>query len=404
MANQDNFDTSSFSSFFNNDAGGNAARNNRRAPRRSQFERQSAFHRLSRFPDRFNAKPKLPSADNPNDPTPFATNYFKANPGLQDLSTPEEKLEALTQKLSDNPSMPTSERFTALSQQKTMRYLIYGDDSIEMLRSYVALGIFYNENRRYESAIRNLEQAQKLEKSHPLEKKDSFIVALELAEAHLSIENNKSKHASAASAALQPFKRFVEENSPGENTEEEEEKKDEKEKDEKEEEEEEAKEEEEKNKEEEKKKKDNSNRIDAVTKIRYDLAIARILAGKKDYEAAEEKFKEALDQYDQSHQDEPLGRLYVEIADTCDNANHKETAQEFYEKAFKIFDGLKLKEMAELVDNKIDDIKSQIQMAERRREQEEEEMNNNERDDDDDDDQTQSESSKQEKRAPRRYK
>lgn len=383
----DNSETSSFSSFFNE--GGNAGRNNRRAPRRSQFERQSAFHRLSKFPDRFNAKPKLPSADDPNDPTPFATNYFKANPDLQDLSTPEEKLEALTQKLSDNPSMPTSERFTTLSQQKTMRYLIYGDDSIEMLRSYAALGMFYNENRRYESAIRNLEQAQKLEKSHPLEKKDSFIVALELAEAHLAIENNRSKHVSAANTVLQPFKRYVEEHSPEENKEEEEKEK------EKEEEEEEAK----------------SERIDATTKIRYDLAIARILAGKKDYEAAEEKFKEALDQYDQSHQDEPLGRLYVEIADTCDNANHKETAQEYYEKAFKIFDGLKLKEMAELVDNKIDDIKSQIQLAERRRAREEEDADNNDNDNDGEEDDeksssddNQSENSQQEKRAPRRYK
>lgn len=396
MTNQDNFDTSSFSSFFNE--GGNAGRNNRRAPRRSQFERQSAFHRLSRFPDRFNAKPKLPSAEDPSDPTPFATNYFKANPDLQDLSTPEEKLEVLTRKLSDNPSMPTSERFTTLSQQKTMRYLIYGDDSIEMLRSYVALGMFYNENRRAESAIRNLDQAQKLEKTHPLEKRDSFTIALELAEAHLSIENNKAKHAQAANTALLPFKRFVEENSPQQNNEEEDDDKEEEE---------------------------NSNRLDATTKIRYDLAIARILSGKKEYEASEEKFKEALSQYDQSHQDEPLGRLYVEIADTCDNANHKETAQEYYEKAFKIFDGLKLKEMAELVDNKIDDIKSQIQLAERAREQDEEDREekgndkrsesseNSEDDNDDDNDdsgdtstekESQSDNSNQEKRAPRRYK
>lgn len=373
MTNQDNFDTSSFSSFFNYE-GNPRQGNNRRAPRRTQFERQSAYHRLSRFPDRFNAKPKLPSAEDPNDPTPFATNFFKANPDMEDLSKPEEKLEALTRKLAENTSMPTSERFTALSQQKTMRYLIYGDDSIEMLRSYVALGMFYNENRRHESAIRNLDQAQKLEKTHPLEKKDSFIVALELAEAHLSIENNKSKHVADAETALKPFEQFVKDNSPDN---------EEKDNDDKEEEEEEA----------------DLDRLDTVTKIRYDLAIARILSGKKDYQGAEEKFKEALDQYDQTHQDEPLGRLYVEIADTCDNANDKEEAQQYYEKALKIFQGLKLTEMAELVDNKIDDIKSQIQLAERKCGQEEEEY-----EDGNGDKSTASEESEFEKRAPRRYK
>lgn len=326
MSDQDSFDSTSINSFFNYE-GVNPSQTGK-TPKHSEFERQSILHRLSRFPDRFNAKPKLPSTEDPNDPTPFATNYFKTNPGAVDLSSPEEKLEELTKQLADNPSMPTSERFTALSQQKTMRYLLYGDDSIEMLRSYAAFGMFYNENNRPESAIRNLENAQKLEKTHPIDKRDSFLIALELSEAHLSIKNSQAKHVSQADAALQPFEDYVNQENNEEETQ-------------------------------------NEGQIDDQMKIRYKLAIARILAGKKNYVEAKEKFEEALSKYDQSHQDEALARLYVEIADTCDNADDKEGAQQYYEKALNIFQGLKLDEMAELVDQKIDDIKSQIQMGQK---------------------------------------
>ncbi|OHT06474.1 hypothetical protein TRFO_25502 [Tritrichomonas foetus] len=309
MSEQDaSYESSSFSSAFVNL---NTSANNKRAPRPSNFETQSTIHRLSRFPDRFNAKPKLPSSEDPSDPTPFATSYFKANPEAEDLSSPEEKLENLT-KLLEGGGLSTSEKFTALSQQKTMRYLIYGDDSIEMLRSFAALGFFYNENKRYESAIRNLENAHKMETLHPLEEADSFLIALETAEAHLSIENNKQKHVSSADSILSPFQNYDVE--------------------------------------------------DPMLKIRFDLAQARILENKKLYEDAESKFKEALEQVDQSNQDETLAKLYNEVGDCCVNADDLESAQEFYEKSQKIFASLEMEEEANIVDDKLNNVKSQIQM------------------------------------------
>ena len=102
-----------------------------RAPRRvSNFERQSNYHRLSKFPDRYTAKLSAAPED-PSDLTPFATNFYREHPDEEDLSTPEEKLEQLNSVLDSDAS--SAERFTALSQKKAMIYLINGDESKEMI-------------------------------------------------------------------------------------------------------------------------------------------------------------------------------------------------------------------------------------------------------------------------------
>ena len=309
MSEHDNsYETSSFSSSIFH------MEQSKRPARQTNFEQQSTIHRLSRFPDRFNAKPKLPSSEDPSDPTPFATSYFRANPDAADLSTPEEKLESLT-KLLESDGLSTSDKFTALAQQKTMRYLIYGDDSIEMLRSYAAIGVFYNENKRYESAIRNLEMAHKMEEQHPLEEADSFLIALETAEAHLAIKKEQQKHVSQAESVLQPFDDYEVE--------------------------------------------------DAALKIRYDLAKARILEFRREYDEAEKKYKEAIDKVDQSNPDETLAKLYVEVADACINADDLESAEGYLEKAKDMFKDLKYNDEAEMLENQLEDLRDQIKRQKR---------------------------------------
>jgi hypothetical protein len=92
--------------------------------RSAKLEHENQYHRLSCFSDQRTARP-APLQENPNDLTPFATNYFKANPHATDLTPPDEKLAQLNSLLGTNVS--SAQKFTFLTQKKTMVYLVHGD-------------------------------------------------------------------------------------------------------------------------------------------------------------------------------------------------------------------------------------------------------------------------------------
>jgi tetratricopeptide (TPR) repeat protein len=174
-----------------------------RAPRRRpQIDRESNYHRLSRFPDRFNAKP-APLQDNSNGYTPFATNYFKMNPDAEDLTAPEDKLVSLNQQLKSGLS--SAQKFTALNQKKTMIYLLNGDESSEMFDILSELGLFYADNDRPDSAIRHLSQAQGLEDKIEVPEESSLSVAVVLAESHLRLDSKRKQHIDAAEKSIEKF-------------------------------------------------------------------------------------------------------------------------------------------------------------------------------------------------------
>jgi tetratricopeptide (TPR) repeat protein len=270
-----------------------------RAPRRAtQLEHESNYPRLSRFPDRYNPKP-TPLQDHPDDLTPFATNYFKQNPDAQDLGTPEEKLESLNGSLGG--SLSTPQRFTYLTQKKTMVYLIHGDESPEMFECLTLLGFFYAENDRPESAIRHLQQAQRLEKQIEISEDDSRSLSLVLAECHLKVDTKKAQHLAAAETAIQRF---------GDDEPEE-----------------------------------------ADLKTRLALVRARILKEKGNAEPASEQYEIALNGL--TERDEQTGKVYVEAAEVYESQKKYALAKEMYQTSRGIFAELEMNDIVSGLDAKI---------------------------------------------------
>jgi tetratricopeptide (TPR) repeat protein len=125
------------------------------------------------------------------------------NPDAEDLTPPEDKLGALNQQLTGDLS--SAQRFTVLSQKKTMIYLINGDESPEMFDVLCEIGCFYAENDRPESAIRHLSQAQGLEDKIEVSEESSLAVAVALAESHLRIDTKRKSHIDQAQQAIDKY-------------------------------------------------------------------------------------------------------------------------------------------------------------------------------------------------------
>jgi tetratricopeptide (TPR) repeat protein len=270
-----------------------------RAPRRTtQLEHESHYHRLSRFPDRYSAKP-APLQDHPDDLTPFATNYFKQNPEAQDLSTPEAKLESINTILTT--ALTTPQRFTYLTQKKTMVYLIHGEESSEMHECLKLLGVFYAENSRPESAIRHLQQAQRLEEQAEVSDEDSRAISLLLAESHMKVDAKRKQHLAAAEAAIERFA--------------------------------------------------DDEPDDAPTKARLALVRARILKEKGEFDASSEQYTIALDGV--AERDEPTAQVHVEAAEAYEGASKFSAAADSYKTARDIFAELNMDDAAAGLDAKI---------------------------------------------------
>ena len=170
----------------------------------SQKDMDSACYRLSRTPQKFKAnKNKIETNQN------YAQNYYASNPDVQiDTRPPKEKLEEIDKKLSDGGDMDENEKFDLLVQQKSLRSLVYGENSPESVQSMTALGAFYNEQGHPDSALRHLSKAKQTEKTTQLSEEDSFRLAVELADANMNATSNsrqeKNKKIDAADRALSP--------------------------------------------------------------------------------------------------------------------------------------------------------------------------------------------------------
>lgn len=268
--------------------------------RRGVFQMQSNAHRLSRFPQRYISKPSL------NETTDtFAESYFKMNPEeAQDMTPPETKLERIESSLAGE--LEPSAKFSALMQQKAMRYVIYGDDSVEMLRSYAALGFFYNENNRPESAIRNLTLAHQMESKYQLEEEESMTIALETAEAYLNLKPKKksesSKNVSKASAAIEPYNDYEVE--------------------------------------------------DQSKKSRLYVVRARIHSALQEYEDSVQCYDVALESKENT-EDQDAAVLYSELGEVAEKSKQLSKAKAAYKKAYDIFVNLELNDQARYLEDKI---------------------------------------------------
>ena len=170
----------------------------------SQKDMDSACYRLSRTPQKFKTnKTKIETNQN------YAQNYYASNPDVQiDTRPPKEKLEEIDKKLGDGGDMDENEKFDLLVQQKSLRSLVYGENSPESVQSMTALGAFYNEQGHPDSALRHLSKAKQTEKTTEISEEDSFKLAVELADANLnassSSKQERNKKIDAADKALSP--------------------------------------------------------------------------------------------------------------------------------------------------------------------------------------------------------
>jgi len=164
-------------------------------------EVHSSAYRLSRVPQKFDVA-KLRQA---NKSESWAESFFKSNPDQKvDKRPPIEKLEEISSKIAEN-GQEYQERLSLLLQQKALRYIIYGENSVQSLQSHAEIGILYNKNERYSSAVRHLQKAYQME-SLEVVKNDSQMpvllieVTVELAEAYLNLAKTSNTRQNLDSA------------------------------------------------------------------------------------------------------------------------------------------------------------------------------------------------------------
>jgi tetratricopeptide (TPR) repeat protein len=152
--------------------------------------------------------PKHASRARPDTPESYAVEFFKENP--LDKREPREKLEEIESKLSED--LDENERFHLLIQLKTLRYLTFGENSVESVDAMRQIGEFYNSQHRPEGALRHLVRAQELAQGVDLPDTERLTLAVALADALLSVtpttRQEEHKNLSAADMALNPMATF----------------------------------------------------------------------------------------------------------------------------------------------------------------------------------------------------
>ncbi|KAK8844929.1 hypothetical protein M9Y10_021102 [Tritrichomonas musculus] len=264
--------------------------------RLKQRELDSSCHRLSRVPQKFANNKAIQNEKSES----FAVNYFKKNPDARDSTPPDQKLQEIEDKLKSE-DIDTSERFTLLVRQKALRYILYGENSAEALRSHAAIGIFYNQNHRSASAIRHLTKAHQLEDQNDIEPEESLEIAVETAEAYINIQSEKtgSKNFNNAEKVLMPWQDEEVEN--------------------------------------------------PMLKYRRDLSLARILFNKGQVDDCIKKYEEAWQSLDQANGGEEkveTAVLFYELARVYDFVEKKKKAGEYFTKSYNIYKKLDMEDEA----------------------------------------------------------
>lgn len=95
------------------------------------------------------------------------------------------------------------DKLTALSRLNTAQKKLYGENSINAFRSEKNLGFFLNEHQKPELAIKHLNAADSISKNiDNVEKEESMAIAIETANAYLSLDKNNTEQ---AEEALKPY-------------------------------------------------------------------------------------------------------------------------------------------------------------------------------------------------------
>lgn len=291
----------------------------------SQRDMDGAAHRLSKPADKFSANRAVPSEK----PEPYCVVYFRNNPDAVDIRPPAEKLQDLYDKLEED--LEPSLKFTTLIQIKSAQYMLHGENSAEALRAHAQLGFFYNENLRPQSALRHLEKAHSLERTNTIEPEETIEIAVETAQAHISLKNESKKntttrHVMQAEETLRPYY--------------------------------------------------DTEIEDLHLRYKRNLVKARIFSAKKKYDEALELYEIALQTLQEENDGEETpeeAKLFVEMAETAELRNLRRKAGNYYKRAYDIFQNLGMEESAKNIEDKLPDSDDEDEG-----EDEEEEENDNE--------------------------
>jgi tetratricopeptide (TPR) repeat protein len=233
----------------------------------------------------------------------YAVTYFKNNPdAVVDTRPPEDKLAELTTRLEDY-DLETTDKFTILIHQKSLNYILYGETSIEALRSHLALGVFYGDNHRPVSALRHLQKVASLKQNYELERTEEITLAVETADAHLQLRSDNrvesQKHINQAAEVIKSVQ--------------------------------------------------DEDIEDPLLKYRRDLVKSRILAARGRVENAMRQYEitlESLSAVTGGEDSNMTAKLYLEIAQTAEAAKDTEKAGDFYARSYQMFSDLGMEESA----------------------------------------------------------
>lgn len=275
------------------------ARDKSNTKKLNQKDLDSSCFRLSRVAQKYKSNRAVKQEEQRS----FIDKYYSENPDAIDMRSPEEKLKEIDEKLQDENLEP-HDRFLLLAQQKQLYNLQYGEDSPELMQNEIQLGIYYNEIGRPKSAIRHLTKAHQLEEVNEITEQDSTIIAVEQAEAYLTIYKKSKKqedirNLNRASGFLKQVAEYELE--------------------------------------------------DKRLAFRRDLAVARLSAERGKNSEAIEQYEKAIALCSEVNGENSVetANIYCEMGQNADFAEEKEKSHDYYKKAYQIYNSLNMKAEAE---------------------------------------------------------
>ena len=240
----------------------------------------------------------------------YAVAYFKNNPDANlDTRPPKEKLSELESRI-DDFGLDSEDKFAILIHRKSLSQIIYGSDSVEMMRCYIALAEFYNENQRPSSALRNLQLANQLRQNKLGTASDEIAIAVATADSHLSLRNdNRVENQKHIDQAAESLKTVLD-----------------------------------------------VEISDAELRFKRDLVKARLFSARNKTDAAVKQYEIALESLDETSGGEETtvsAKLYVEIATVAELAKDSEKAGDYFWKAYTTFTRLGMSENALTIKEKV---------------------------------------------------
>ena len=240
----------------------------------------------------------------------YSTKYFREHPEeADDTRSPVDKLKEIDQELDSD--LDDEEKFNLLMKQKALRYMAFGDTSVEALYSHTSLGEYYNFNDMPESAIRHFNKAKNLQKNNEVEEEVKARIAIGTAEAHLILSENSRKEISQAATAIKPVL--------------------------------------------------NTTIQDPHLRFRRDICNARILFSKEKEEESFEEYKKAEETLKEiaPEEDEGIASLYVEMGEPGRLCGKENEAVPFYKKAYDIYKSLEMEEEAKEIEPYTHEVETQ---------------------------------------------